>query len=170
MTGCHWIEAIVTRSFVTRGVLLRQLFLILLSVGLLTGCPTPTPEPEARFPTGFVDAVLDVEPEAAAVTIKETWPGAEEVPGAFQRYEIEGSEVLEEVILFRNVRHGRIDSVILKYRADLSPLDREAALTQAGHRELAAASKVQEVAWRRGMKLRVTPADRFGRLTLTVAP
>jgi hypothetical protein len=43
-------------------------------------------------------------------------------------------------------------------------------LTAAGHPELAGVAAVREVPWKRGMKLRVTPADRFGRLTVTVTP
>lgn len=136
----------------------------------LVACPTAPTAPEPRFPAGFVDAVLDKEPDVAAAEVRRTWPASREVPGGFQRFAVDGSEVLEEVILFRSVRTGRVDSVILKYRADLGPRDRVAILTQAGHPQLANVDEIREVPWRRGMTLRLTPSDRFGRLTLTVEP
>ncbi len=148
----------------------RLLILVIVSAAVLSGCPSAPTAPEPRFPAQFVDTVLDAEPAQAAASVAATWPGAAEVPGAFQRFDIDASEILEEVILFRNVRTGRVDSVILKYKADLGPQDRRAVFAAVAHPEFEGVDEVREVPWRRGMRLRMTPSDRFGRLTLTVEP
>jgi hypothetical protein len=157
-------------SVVPSGGFMHRVGLVALCSLLVAGCPTSSPPAEARFPGELILALLDKDVEAASDTLVARYPGSTPIAGSFLRYEIAGSEVLDEVIMFRDVRSDRVNSVILKYRGDLTANDRRAVFTQSGHAELAGETRVREVEWGAGLTLRATPADRFGRLTLTVEP
>ena len=152
------------------GGFVRYVLVLTIFIIALTGCPSEPPALEPRFPGKLVFELLDKEVETSSELLLGRYPNASRVAGSFRRYQVPDSEVLDEIVMFRNVRSGRVDSVILKYRADLTARDRQAVFDQAGHPEMADAIEVREVEWDRGLTFRVTPADRFGRLTLTVEP
>ncbi len=133
-------------------------------------CGRASPPPEPRFPWELVRGMLDAAPEEAQGRLLERFPDSRREEGSFSRYQVLGSEVLDEVTLFRDIRSGRVNAVIVKYKADLSPQDRGAALEELGVPTLARRLEGEEVveAPLGPLQVRARGADRFGRLTITV--
>ena len=145
-------------------------FLALLAI--VHGCQCDTERvAEPRFPAALVADLLDATPQAADLALREQLPGSVRVAGSFMRYTIVDNEVLDEITLFRSIRSGRVDSVIVKYKADLTPKDRKLVLKQAGHPDLdpdSTSDEVVELPHGPNLVIRVRRADRFGRLTITI--
>ncbi len=155
--------------------LYRSVFLGILGVLSFstTGCERffPTAQSEARFPQELISELLDADPEKASATLETKFPGSERSHGAFARYQIHGSEVLDEIILFQDVRSNRINSVVLKYKPSLSQPDTAEVFRESKHPDILTrlqTEEVVEVDHQHSLTLRARKADRFGRLTLTV--
>jgi hypothetical protein len=71
-------------------------------------CGRASPPPEPRFPWELVRGMLDAAPEEAQGRLLERFPDSRREEGSFSRYQVLGSEVLDEVTLFRDIRSGRV--------------------------------------------------------------
>jgi hypothetical protein len=150
----------------------RGLLFLLGCAVLLGACEAPREDREPRYPWPMVRQLLDAEPEEAREALLQYFPGSERVEGSFARYQLMRSEVLDEAILFRDVRSGRVNTVILKYKADLTPADRALALEDFNGPGLIRQMDVSPVveAIDGPIRLRARAEDKQGRLTLTVEP
>lgn len=131
------------------------------------GQQPPQPPP---WPSQTIRAALDRTPAEATALIERAWPGSDVTDTALHRIRIEGDCCLDEWVLFADVRSGRVNAVVLKYRADLAPQRRAEVLALTGVPELASRLEADPVVtdtWE-GLRLRARRADRQGRLTLTV--
>lgn len=150
----------------------RVLWVCLVCASCWWGCQQSQAPEEPRYPWPMVRQMLDAEPAAAQEALFQVFPDSLRQEGSFARYQVTRSEVLDEVIFFRDVRSGRVNTVILKYKADLTPRDRAQALELFGGAGLA--QRLEEepaVELAQGpLRLRARAEDRLGRLTLTVEP
>ncbi len=128
------------------------------------------PQVEARFPWSEVRASLDQAPKQAEEVWTSRFPGSRREEGSFARFGLVGSEILEEVTLFQDVRSGRVNTVIVKYKADLGVRDRAQVLKELGAEAITQKLDSQEVTElvQGPLLLRARRQDRFGRLTITV--
>jgi predicted deacylase len=141
-----------------------------LVAGWLCGCGRAAAPAEERFPWVFVREALDAAPEEAEGALLRRWPESQRQEGSFARYQVAGSEVLDEVTFFRDLHSGRVNAVIVKYKAGLPRGDQAAALEALEAPSLAVVLGSEAVAEapRGPLLLRARGADREGRLTITV--
>jgi len=133
--------------------------------------PTPPPPPAQPFPAELVRQLLDAPPDRAMATIAARYPEVSMTDGPLRRAFIDGDPWIEEIVLFTNIRSGRVDTVILKYPAALPEPDKRKVLEATGLDGLADEARGQEVVERpwRGLTLRTRWADKQGRMSVTVA-
>ena len=125
---------------------------------------------DAPFPRPMAEALLDQPSSEAPAIIASYYPGSRARSGALDIHTISGSSWLDEVILFSDVRSGRINSVVLKYAPSLTQEQRATIYADVGVPQLAerleSRDVVEEAVGPR--TLRVRRADKQGKLTITV--
>ena len=157
----------------TKTIGLGGLLFVLGFVLSAQACDTRRDLADPPFPKTVIREALDARPIDARQAIERHYPGSRALPGALGRIQVEGSDTLEEVILFTDVRSGRVNTVILKFKPGLSSRETGSVLEHASpglRKKLEEEPVVVVQGPFSGTRLRARRSDKQGRLTLTVEP